>query len=96
VEHRQRSTLHQTEQEHHQATDEPEPEPNFARGLTAEPEPGTEDHGRFSEGQEQTPATDQPEPEPSFARGLSAEPRPGTEEHGRFSEGQEHPLARGQ
>jgi hypothetical protein len=70
------------------ADDQLEPEPNFARGLSDELEPGTEDHGSFSEGQEQAPEAD-PEGEPNFARGVSGEPEPGTEEHGRFSDGQE-------
>ena len=44
-------------QDHKRDTPEEEREPNFARGSPRRRCPGTEHHGRFSEGQEDLPPT---------------------------------------
>ena len=65
------------EQGFEQVPDTPEEqlEPNFARGIAEEVPPGTEHHGRFSEGQEQLPEDD-PEKhvERRFSEGIEQSP----------------------
>jgi hypothetical protein len=56
-------------------TPEEELEPNFARGIAREDAPGTERHGRFSEGHEELPE-DTPEKtvERRFSEGVERSP----------------------
>ena len=50
-------------------------EPNFARGISEEVPPGTEHHGRFSEGQEELPEEDpEKHEERRFSEGQDHEP----------------------
>jgi hypothetical protein len=51
-----------------------EPEPNFARGQSGEPVPGTEHHGHFDEGQEEVPEAPEHVREGSFADGQELNP----------------------
>jgi hypothetical protein len=53
---------------------EAEREPNFARGISREPEPGTEHHGRFSEGEEELPETPEKTVERRFSEGIEESP----------------------
>ena len=55
-------------------TPEEEREPNFARGISHEDPPGTEDRGRFSEGQEELPDTPEKEIERRFSEGIERSP----------------------
>jgi hypothetical protein len=55
-------------------TPEEEMEPNFARGISREPIPGTERHGRFSEGIEEQPDTPEKEVERRFSEGVERSP----------------------
>ena len=55
-------------------TPEEEMEPNFARGISHEPPPGTEHHGRFSEGQEVLPDSPEKEIERRFSEGIERSP----------------------
>jgi hypothetical protein len=59
----------------HRDTPEEELEPNYARGIAREDVPGTERHGRFSEGQEELPP-DTPEKvvERRFSEGVERDP----------------------
>jgi hypothetical protein len=59
----------------HRDTPEEELEPNFARGISHEDAPGTERHGRFSEGQEELPR-DTPDKtvERRFSEGVERSP----------------------
>ena len=57
----------------HRDTPEEELEPNFARGISAEP-PGGERHGRFSTGQEATGETPEKEVERRFSEGVEESP----------------------
>ena len=50
------------------------PEPNFARGQSVDPDPGTEHHGSFDEGQEEIPEAPEHVREGSFADGQEANP----------------------
>jgi hypothetical protein len=55
-------------------TPEEELEPNFARGISAEP-PGGERHGRFSTGEEETPEDDPTKNvERRFSEGIERDP----------------------
>ena len=54
-------------------TPEEELEPNFARGVSAEP-PGGERHGRFSTGGEDLPETPEKEVERRFSEGVEESP----------------------
>ena len=58
----------------HRDTPEEELEPNFARGIAHEVPPGTEHHGRFSEGQEQLPETPEKTVERRFSEGVERSP----------------------
>ena len=49
-------------------------EPNFARGIAEEPEPGTEHHGRFSEGEEELPDSPEKQVERRFSEGIERSP----------------------
>jgi len=53
---------------------EEEREPNFARGISREDAPGTERHGRFSEGQEELPDTPEKTIERRFSEGIEESP----------------------
>jgi hypothetical protein len=53
---------------------EEELEPNFARGISHEDVPGTEEHGRFSEGAEELPDTPEKEVERRFSEGIERSP----------------------
>jgi hypothetical protein len=53
---------------------EEEREPNFARGIAHEGPPGTEHHGRFSEGQEELPETPEKTVERRFSEGSEESP----------------------
>ena len=55
-------------------TPEEEREPNFARGIAHEDPPGTDHHGRFSEGQEELPETPEKEVERRFSEGIERSP----------------------
>jgi hypothetical protein len=56
-------------------TPEEELEPNFARGIADEDEPGTERQGRFSEGQEKRPRdTPEKKVERRFSEGVERNP----------------------
>ena len=55
-------------------TPEEELEPNFARGISHEDVPGTEKHGRFSEGQEALPDSPEKEVERRFSEGVERSP----------------------
>jgi hypothetical protein len=55
-------------------TEEEQREPNFARGIAHEEEPGTEHHGRFSEGQEDLPETPEKTVERRFSEGIEESP----------------------
>jgi hypothetical protein len=55
-------------------TPEEELEPNFARGIAREDVPGTEKHGRFSEGQEELPDSPEKEIERRFSEGIERSP----------------------
>jgi hypothetical protein len=59
----------------HRDTPEEQLEPNYARGIAREDAPGTERHGRFSEGQEEQPP-DTPEKvvERRFSEGVERSP----------------------
>ena len=59
-----------------QEPDRPEEkrEPNFARGIADEVAPGTEHHGRFSEGQEDLPETPEKTVERRFSEGQEESP----------------------
>jgi hypothetical protein len=49
-------------------------EPNYARGISHEDAPGTEHHGRFSEGQEDLPDSPEKEIEGRFSTGIEESP----------------------
>lgn len=49
-------------------------EPNFARGISHEDVPGTEHHGRFSEGQEELPDSPEKDVERRFSEGQERSP----------------------
>ena len=49
-------------------------EPNFARGIADEVKPGTEHHGRFSEGQEELPDTPEKTVQRRFSEGIEESP----------------------
>jgi hypothetical protein len=49
-------------------------EPNYARGISLEVPPGTERHGRFSEGAEQLPDSPEKEIERRFSEGIERSP----------------------
>jgi hypothetical protein len=51
-----------------------EREPNFARGISHEDVPGTEHHGRFSEGQEELPDSPDKTIERRFSEGIEESP----------------------
>jgi hypothetical protein len=51
-----------------------EREPNYARGIAHEEPPGTERHGRFSEGAEELPDTTEKEIERRFSEGTERSP----------------------
>ena len=51
-----------------------EPEPNFARGQSGEPLPGTEHHGHFDEGQDDFPEDPEREVERRFSEGQELSP----------------------
>jgi hypothetical protein len=53
---------------------EEEREPNYARGISHEDPPGTERHGRFSEGAETLPDTPEKEIERRFSEGIERSP----------------------
>ena len=53
---------------------EEEREPNYARGISHEDPPGTERHGRFSEGAETLPDTPEKEVERRFSEGIERSP----------------------
>ena len=55
-------------------TPEEELEPNFARGVSHEDPPGTEHHGRFSEGAEELPDTPEKNVERRFSEGIERSP----------------------
>jgi hypothetical protein len=55
-------------------TPEEQLEPNFARGISHEVPPGTEHHGRFSEGQEELPETPEKTVERRFSEGTERSP----------------------
>ena len=55
-------------------TPEEELEPNFARGISKEDVPGTEKHGRFSEGQEALPDSPEKQVERRFSEGVERSP----------------------
>jgi hypothetical protein len=55
-------------------TPEEEQEPNFARGIAEEEPPGTEHHGRFSEGQEELPDSPEKDVERRFSEGIERSP----------------------
>ena len=55
-------------------TPEEQLEPNFARGIAREDLPGTEKHGRFSEGEEQLPDSPEKEIERRFSEGVERSP----------------------
>ena len=55
-------------------TPEENREPNFARGIADEDAPGTEKHGRFSEGQEELPDSPEKEVERRFSEGIERSP----------------------
>jgi hypothetical protein len=55
-------------------TPEEELEPNFARGISHEDVPGTEKHGRFSEGQEALPDSPEKQVERRFSEGTERSP----------------------
>ena len=55
-------------------TAEEQLEPNFARGIADEDLPGTERHGRFSEGQEELPETPDKNVERRFSEGIERSP----------------------
>ena len=59
-----------------QARDTPEEqlEPNYARGISDEDAPGTEHHGRFSEGHEELPETPEKTVERRFSEGIERDP----------------------
>jgi hypothetical protein len=59
----------------HRDTPEEQLEPNYARGIAREDAPGTERHGRFSEGHEELPE-DTPEKvvERRFSEGIERDP----------------------
>ena len=59
-----------------QARDTPEEElePNFARGISHEDAPGTERHGRFSQGAEETGETPEKTVERRFSEGVERSP----------------------
>jgi hypothetical protein len=58
-------------------TPEEHQKPNFARGTSREPVPGTEHEGRFSEGQEQTPETSEKDAERRYSEGQERRPTGG-------------------
>jgi hypothetical protein len=59
----------------HRDTPEEELEPNYARGIAREDVPGTERHGRFSEGQEELPPeTPEKVVERRFSEGVERDP----------------------
>jgi hypothetical protein len=49
-------------------------EPNFARGISEEPVPGTQHHGRFSEGEEELPDSPEKDIERRFSEGSERSP----------------------
>ena len=53
---------------------EEELEPNYARGISDEVPPGTERHGRFSEGAEELPDSPEKEIERRFSEGSERSP----------------------
>jgi len=55
-------------------TPEEELEPNFARGISHEDPPGTEHHGRFSEGHEALPDSPEKDVERRFSEGIERSP----------------------
>ena len=55
-------------------TPEEELEPNYARGISREDVPGTEKHGRFSEGQEELPDSPEKQVERRFSEGIERSP----------------------
>jgi hypothetical protein len=55
-------------------TPEEELEPNYARGISHEDVPGTEKHGRFSEGQEALPDSPEKKVERRFSEGIERSP----------------------
>jgi hypothetical protein len=55
-------------------TPEEQQEPNFARGIADEDVPGTEKHGRFSEGQEELPDSPEKRVERRFSEGIERSP----------------------
>jgi hypothetical protein len=55
-------------------TPEEELEPNYARGIAHEDVPGTEKHGRFSEGQEELPDSPEKQVERRFSEGVERSP----------------------
>jgi hypothetical protein len=55
-------------------TAEEQLEPNFARGISHEDPPGTEHHGRFSEGHEEQPETPEKTVERRFSEGTERSP----------------------
>jgi hypothetical protein len=55
-------------------TAEEQLEPNFARGIADEDAPGTERHGRFSEGAEELPDSPEKEVERRFSEGIERSP----------------------
>jgi hypothetical protein len=55
-------------------TPEEELEPNYARGISQEEPPGTEKHGRFSEGQEELPDSPEKQVERRFSEGVERSP----------------------
>jgi hypothetical protein len=57
----------------HRDTPEEQLEPNYARGISAEPPEG-ERHGRFSTGHEETPDTPEKEVERRFSEGIEQSP----------------------
>jgi hypothetical protein len=70
----QRDEGFETGYDHEPDTPEEEREPNYARGISKEPVPGTEHHGRFSEGQEKLPETPEKKVERRFSEGIEESP----------------------
>lgn len=60
--------------DHKPDTPEEQLEPNYARGIAHEDPPGTEHHGRFSEGQEELPETPEKTVERRFSEGIERSP----------------------
>jgi hypothetical protein len=66
---------YETGYEQRRDTPEEELEPNFARGIADEDAPGTERHGRFSEGDEERPRdTPEKKVERRFSEGVERNP----------------------